>query len=171
MFSCAAIQLVSYAQPADLAAQYRKTPAAAQFKLHPGPGPISEYHSRHIWLFSFTFTVIYIHSLSGALNPQLKVKVSQSHAMLAQRGRRSIALLILNLGAGWRWVVNATPQPLYSREGCPAPTVQQAGWAPGPVWTSVKKRSLFCTGARTSDRPARRQSLYPLRYSGTSTPN
>ena len=109
MFSCAAIQRVSYAQPADLAAQYRKTPAAAQSKLHPGPGPISEYHSRHIWLFSFTFTVIYIQSLSGALNPQLKVKVSQSHAMLAQRGGEVLLYSFLTSaldGGGW-----STPRP------------------------------------------------------------
>jgi hypothetical protein len=32
-----------------------------------------------------------------------------------------------NLGAGWGWVVNATPRPLYPRERNPVPTVL-GGW-------------------------------------------
>jgi len=35
-------------------------------------------------------------------------------------------------------VVNATPLPLYPREGDPVPTVQEAGWAPGPFWTGAE---------------------------------
>jgi hypothetical protein len=34
--------------------------------------------------------------------------------MKAERGSRGIDLLFFNLGAIWGWVVNATPQPLYS---------------------------------------------------------
>jgi predicted DCC family thiol-disulfide oxidoreductase YuxK len=37
-------------------------------------------------------------------------------AKKAQMGSRSIALLFLNLGARWRWVVNVTLLPLYLRE-------------------------------------------------------
>ena len=33
------------------------------------------------------------------------------------------------------WVVNATPRPFYPRERDPVPIVQEAGWAPRPVWT------------------------------------
>jgi hypothetical protein len=36
------------------------------------------------------------------------------------------------------WVVNATRRPLYPRERDPVPTVQEAGWATGPVWTGRK---------------------------------
>ena len=36
--------------------------------------------------------------------------------MKIQRGSRDIAGLF-NLGARWGWVVNATPRPLYPREG------------------------------------------------------
>jgi len=32
------------------------------------------------------------------------------------KGEYSIAILFFNLGARWRWVVSATPRPLYSRE-------------------------------------------------------
>jgi hypothetical protein len=36
--------------------------------------------------------------------------------MKAERERRDIAVFFFTLGARWRWVVNATPQPLYPRE-------------------------------------------------------
>jgi hypothetical protein len=36
------------------------------------------------------------------------------------------------------WVVNAMPQPLYSRERDPESTVLQAGWAPEQVWTDAE---------------------------------
>jgi len=39
--------------------------------------------------------------------------------------------------------------------------VQEAGWAPGPVWTGAE--NLASTGIRSPDRPARNQSLYRLR--------
>ena len=42
--------------------------------------------------------------------------------------------------------------------GNPVPIVQEAGWAPEPVWTSAG--SLVPTGIRSPDRPARSQSLY-----------
>jgi hypothetical protein len=32
------------------------------------------------------------------------------------------------------WVVSATPRPLYRRERNTVPIVQEAGWAPEPVW-------------------------------------
>jgi hypothetical protein len=36
------------------------------------------------------------------------------------------------------WVVNATPRPLYPRERDQVPIVQEAGWAPGPIWTGAE---------------------------------
>jgi len=42
------------------------------------------------------------------------------------------------------------------------PTVQEAGWSPGPVSTGAE--NLAPTGIRSPDRPARSQSLYRLRY-------
>ena len=38
----------------------------------------------------------------------------------------------------------------------PVPIVQEAGWTPGPVWTSAE--NLAPTGIRSPDRPARSQS-------------
>jgi len=56
-----------------------------------------------------------------------------------------------------------------SRPGCslppgkdPVPILQEAGWAPGPVWTGAE--NLAPTGIRSLDRPARSQSLYRLSY-------
>jgi hypothetical protein len=43
-------------------------------------------------------------------------------------------------------------RPLCSREGDPVPTVQEAGWAPGPVWTCAEILAL--TGIRFPGRPA-----------------
>ena len=46
----------------------------------------------------------------------------------------------------------------------PVPILQEAGCAPGPVWTGAKK--LATTGIRSPDRPARSESLYWLSYPG-----
>ena len=42
------------------------------------------------------------------------------------------------------------------------PIVQEAGWAPGPVWIGVE--NLDYTGIRYPDLPARSESLYRLSY-------
>ena len=48
----------------------------------------------------------------------------------------------------------------------PVPIVQEAGRAPGPVWTGAE--NLSPTGIRSPDRPARSQSLYRLSYRATN---
>jgi hypothetical protein len=50
-------------------------------------------------------------------------------------GRRGTALLILNIGARRRPVVDITLRPLYHRERTPVPIKQKAGWAPQQVCT------------------------------------
>ena len=47
----------------------------------------------------------------------------------------------------------------------PVPIVQEAGWAPGPVWTDVE--NLAPTGIGSLDCPARSKSLYQLCYPST----
>ena len=49
----------------------------------------------------------------------------------------------------------------------PVPIVQEAGWAPGPVWTVAE--NLASTGIRSPDRPVRSESLYRLSYRGQQT--
>ena len=80
--------------------------------------------------------------------------------MKAEMGSRGIALLFFHLDARWGWVVSATPRSLYPREKDPVPTVQEAGWAPEPVWTGAD--NLDPTGIPYPDRPARSESLYRL---------
>jgi len=53
------------------------------------------------------------------------------------------------------------PWPLFTPGKDPVPIVKEAGWAPGPVWTVAE--NLAPTGIRSTDRPARSQSLYRLR--------
>jgi hypothetical protein len=53
-----------------------------------------------------------------------------------------------------KWVVNATPRPLNPDKNL-EPTVQEAGWAPGPVWTGADLAAL--EGILTPDRPARNE--------------
>ena len=62
------------------------------------------------------------------------------------------------------WLVNATARPLYPRERDSVPTVYEAGWAPGSVWTG--EEYLAHTGIRSPVRPARSQSLHRLSYPG-----
>jgi hypothetical protein len=69
----------------------------------------------------------------------------------------------LNLGARCRWVVNSMARPLYLREWDQVPILQEAGWAPGPVWTGAE--NLTPTGIRSPDRTTRSESLnrlYPV---------
>ena len=49
------------------------------------------------------------------------------------------------------------PWLLFTPGKDPVPIVQEAGWAPGPVWTGAEY--LASTGIRSPDRPARSQSL------------
>jgi hypothetical protein len=44
------------------------------------------------------------------------------------------------------------------------PIVQEAGWAPGPVWTGAE--NLASSGIRSPHHPAHSQSLYRLSYLG-----
>ena len=59
-------------------------------------------------------------------------------------------------GGGW-----STSRPgRFTPRKYPVPIVQEAGWAPGPVWTGVE--NLAPTGIRSPDRPARNEELYRL---------
>jgi len=80
----------------------------------------------------------------------------------ALRGSRGRALPSHDHGTRGVWGVSVTPRPLFTPGKDPVPIVQEAGWAPGPVWTGAE--NFVPTGIRSPDRPARSQSLYWLRY-------
>ena len=71
----------------------------------------------------------------------------------AHRGSRGIALPFYDHGTRRGWWVWVTPRPLFTPGKGPVSIVQEAGWAPGPVWTGAENLSL--TGIRSPDRPAR----------------
>ena len=52
------------------------------------------------------------------------------------RGSGGIALLFLDHGTRRGWGV--TPWPLFTSGKDPVPIVQEAGWAPEPVWTGTE---------------------------------
>jgi hypothetical protein len=62
------------------------------------------------------------------------------------------ALLILDLGTRWGWVVSVTPRPRFTpEERPPVPIGQEAGWASEPVWTQrlEEKEPSASVGDRT----------------------
>jgi len=52
-----------------------------------------------------------------------------------------------------------TLRPLFTPWKDPVPMLQEAGWAPGPVWTGAV--NLDPTGLRSPDRPARSSVAIP----------
>jgi len=90
-----------------------------------------------------------------------KVKWSRYRRGLAQSVGSGIALLFQDRGTRRGWVVSSTPRPHFTPGKDPVPTVQEAGWAPGPVWTGERSRPHRDS---IPDLPARRQSLYRLSY-------
>ena len=79
----------------------------------------------------------------------------------AHRGSRGIALPFLDHGTRRRRGV-VTPRPLFTPGKDPITIIQEAVWAPGPVWTG--EENLAPTGILSPHRPARSHSLHRLRY-------
>jgi hypothetical protein len=93
----------------------------------------------------------------------VKVKFSRYRPGVAQRVGRGIALLFHECGTR-RWVSGQqhTPAALYPRGKTPVPILQEAEWAPGPVWTGAE--NLVHTGIRSWTVQPLAQSLYRLSY-------
>ena len=91
-----------------------------------------------------------------------KVKFTLEQATKTQTGSYSSTLSLASAldGVGGQCHCPATLPP--GRD--PVPVVQEAEWAPGPVWTGAE--NLAPTGIRSPDRPARSESLYRLSYPG-----
>ena len=80
----------------------------------------------------------------------------------AHRGSRGIALPFHDHGTRSGLGVTVMPRPPSTPGKDPVPTVQEAGWAPGPEWTGAE--NLSPTRIPSPDCPARSQSLYRLSY-------
>ena len=59
---------------------------------------------------------------------------------MAQRVGIGVALLFHDRGTRRGLVVSSTPRPHFTPGKDPVPILQEAGWAPGPVWTGGKSR-------------------------------
>jgi len=103
------------------------------------------------WTIPAPYIYIYIY----------KVKWYRYRPRVAQRVGRGIALLFHDRGPRRGWVVSSTPRPHFTPGKDPVPILQEAGWAPGPVWAGGKSRPRRDS---IPDRPARSQSLYRLSY-------
>ena len=80
---------------------------------------------------------------------------------MAQRVGRGVVLLFLDRGTRRGWVVSSTPRPHFTPGKDQVPILQEAGWAPGQVWTGGNSRPHRDS---IPDRPACSQSLYRLSY-------
>jgi hypothetical protein len=82
---------------------------------------------------------------------------------MACRGSRGIVLLIHDHGTRKWWGVSVTPRALFTPRKDSVPIIEEAEWAPGPVWTGGKPR---LTGIRSLDRPARSSVAIPTTLPG-----
>ena len=83
---------------------------------------------------------------SRELNKNSKVKVSSLQALLSPRGWVEVYLYSSMSDQHHAHAVLNPPSP----QKDPVPIVQEAGWAPGPVWMGVKSSP---TGIRSPDCP------------------
>ena len=90
-----------------------------------------------------------------------KVKWSCYRPGVAQRVGRGIAVLFHDRGTRRGWVVSSTPRLHFTPRKDLVPILQEAGWAPGPVW--MDRKSLPHRDS-IPDRPAHSQLLYQLSY-------
>jgi len=86
---------------------------------------------------------------------------SRYRPVLPQRVGKGIALLFHDRGTRRGWVVSSTPRPHFTPRKDPVHILQEAAWAPGPVWTGGKSRPHRDS---IPDRPACSQSQYRLSY-------
>ena len=93
----------------------------------------------------------------------IKVKWSRYRPGVAQRVGRGIALLFHDRGTRMGWVISSTPRPHFTLGIDPVPILQEAGWAPGPVWKGGKSRPRRDS---IPDRPARSSVGIPTELPG-----
>ena len=120
------------------------------------------------WRSSISYAQSHTYACTHMYNYKIMVKCTLVQALrlctgrTAHRGSRGIALPFHDHGTRKGWGVSVMPRPFFTPGKDLIPFIQEAGWAPGLVWTGVE--NLAPTGIRLLDRPARSQSLYRLHY-------
>jgi hypothetical protein len=138
--------------------------------MHPCKAPMHPCTGTDTPLYRHRFTLVQtpINPCTDTDKPLYRHRCTHVQALrfctgcTAYGDSRGIALLFHDHGTKRRWGISVTPRPLFTSREDPVPIVQEAGWAPGLVWTGAENLDL--TGVRYPDRPARSQSLYRLRY-------
>jgi hypothetical protein len=111
---------------------------------------------------------VYLKAKLRSMLKKSKVKCTLVQALrlctgrTAHRGSRGIALLFYEHGTRRGWGVSVTSRLPFTPGKDPVPIIQEAGWAPEPVWTGAENLAL--TGIQSPDGPAHSQSLYRLSY-------
>jgi hypothetical protein len=120
---------------------------------------ISAFLGEYSRYFFGSLRVNYLDTLSGI--SWCKVHPIRGHECPEgeYKYRCTLSLTSALYGGG---VINATPRPLCPRQGNPSPIVEEAGWAPEPIWTGAENPAP--TRIRSPERPTRSRSLYRLRY-------
>ena len=101
------------------------------------------------WLSCFGPCREILRNLHQATTTSLKKSVNKVKCTLVQalrlctgrtahRGSRGIALHFRDHGTRRGWGFSVKPRPLFTLGKDPLPIVQEAGWAPGPVWTGAE---------------------------------
>jgi len=81
----------------------------------------------------------------------------------AHRGSKGTALLFLDHGSRRGCGVSVTPRPLFTPGKDPVPILQEAGWAPGPVWTGAENIAPTGIPSRTVQPVVNRYTDYATR--------
>ena len=130
---------------------------------------VSKYRNENNKMFVYEKSISRISRWRKFENPytRIKVKWSRYRPGVAQRVGRGIALLFHDRGTRRGWVVSSTPRPHFTPGKDPVPILQEAGWAPGPVWTVGKSRPHRDS---IPDRPARSSVSIPTELPGPQNP-
>ena len=113
------------------------------------------YISTHVIMYVSIYIYIYIYEVvkERSINELNKVKVH--FAVLLSVKAQGVVNVQLNyffsLGARRGLVVKAKPRLLYPLDKDSVPTVEEAGWASGPVWTG--REPAASTSFQTSEHP------------------
>jgi hypothetical protein len=108
--------------------------------------------------------VVNIAYVTPALTLSVKGKAVPLHAMEARGGKEysSYSFTTSALDGG-EWSASRPGRALPPEKGPPVRIVQEAGWAPEPVWTQRLEEKFFTSPGiepRLPGRPVRSQTLY-----------
>jgi hypothetical protein len=92
------------------------------------------------------------------------VPLHSTEAHLGDRRYSSYSFLTSALEGG-EWSASQPGRPLPPGKEPPVPIVQEAGWAPEPVWAQrLEEKSSASVGGTNPGRPVHSQTLYWLSY-------